>query len=47
MQIDVAKFKPLIEAKKLRQRVDNLCFYCGNPRHIARQYPYKVAKLQV
>jgi hypothetical protein len=36
MQIDAAKFKPLTEAEKLRQRANNLCLYCGNPGHIAR-----------
>jgi hypothetical protein len=47
MQIDAAKFKPLIEAEKLRQRTNNLCFYCGNLGHIARQCPQKLVKLQV
>jgi ribosomal protein L36 len=47
MQIDAAKFKPLTEAEKLRRRTNNLCLYCGNPRHIARQCPQKLIKLQV
>jgi hypothetical protein len=47
MQIDVAKFKPLTEAEKLRQRTNNLCLYCGNRGHIARQCPQKLVKLQV
>jgi hypothetical protein len=47
MQIDAAKFKPLIEAEKLRRRINNLWLYCGNPGHIARQCPQKLVKLQV
>jgi hypothetical protein len=47
MQIDTAKFKSLTEAEKLRRRTNNLCFYCGNPGHIARQCPQKLVKLQV
>jgi hypothetical protein len=47
MQIDAAKFKPLTEAEKLHRRTNNLCFYCGNPGHIARQCPQKLVKLQV
>jgi hypothetical protein len=47
MHIDVAKFKPLTEVEKLRQRANNLCLYCGNPGHIARQCPQKLVKLQV
>ncbi len=47
MQIDTTKFKSLIEAEKLRRRTNNLCLYCGNPRHIARQCPQKLVKLQV
>jgi hypothetical protein len=47
MQIDTAKFKSLIEAEKLRRRTNNLCLYCGNPGHIARQCPQKLVKLQV
>ncbi len=47
MQIDASKFKPLIEAEKLRRRTNNLCLYCGNPGHIARQCPQKLVKLQV
>jgi hypothetical protein len=47
MQIDAAKFKPLTEAEKFRRRTNNLCFYCGNPGHIARQCPQKLVKLQV
>jgi hypothetical protein len=47
MQIDAAKFKPLTKAEKLRQRTNNLCLYCGNPGHIARQCPQKLVKLQV
>ncbi len=39
MQIDTAKFKSLTEAEKLRRRTNNLCLYCGNPGHIARQCP--------
>jgi cellulose synthase/poly-beta-1,6-N-acetylglucosamine synthase-like glycosyltransferase len=39
MQINAAKFKPLTEAEKLHQRTNNLCLYCGNPGHIARQCP--------
>ncbi len=30
MQIDTVKFKPLIEAEKLRRRTNNLCFYCDS-----------------
>ncbi len=47
MQIDAAKFKPLTEAEKLHRRTNNLCLYCGNPGHIARQCPQKLVKLQV
>jgi len=47
MQIDTAKFKSLTEAEKLRRRTNNLCLYCGNPGHIARQCPQKLVKLQV
>jgi len=47
MQIDTTKFKPLTEAEKLCRRTNNLCLYCGNPRHIARQCPQKLVKLQV
>ncbi len=47
MQIDTAMFKSLIEAEKLRRRTNNLCFYCGNPGHIARQCPQKLVKLQI
>jgi len=47
MQIDAAKFKPLTEAEKLRRRTNNMCLYYGNPRHIARQCPQKLVKLQV
>jgi hypothetical protein len=47
MQIDAAKFKPLTEAEKLRQRTNNLCLYYGKPGHIARQCPQKLVKLQV
>ncbi len=47
MQIDTAKFKSLTEAEKLRRRTNNLCLYCGNPGHIARQCPQKLIKLQV
>jgi len=47
MQIDTAKFKSLTEVKKLRRRTNNLCLYCGNPGHIARQCPQKLVKLQV
>jgi len=47
MQIDAAKFKPLTEAEKLRQRTNNLCLYYGNLGHIARQCPQKLVKLQV
>jgi hypothetical protein len=47
MQIDAAKFKPLTKAEELRRRENNLCLYCGNPGHIARQCPQKLAKLQV
>ncbi len=47
MQIDAAKFKPLTEAEKLRQWTNNLCLYCGNSGHIARQCPQKLVKLQV
>ena len=47
MQIDATKFKPLTEAEKLRRRTNNLCLYCGNPGHIARQCPQKLVKLQV
>ncbi|CAM6043356.1 unnamed protein product, partial [Sphagnum compactum] len=46
MQIDTAKFKSLTEAEKLRRRTNNLCLYCGNPGHIARQCPQKLVKLQ-
>jgi hypothetical protein len=47
MQIDVAKFKTLTEAEKLRRKTNNLCLYCGNSGHIARQCPQKLIKLQV
>ncbi len=47
MQIDVVKFKPLTEAEKLRRRTNNLCLYCGNTGHRARQCPQKLVKLQV
>jgi hypothetical protein len=47
MQIDATKFKPLTKAKKLRRRTNNLCLYCGNPGHIARQCLQKLVKLQV
>jgi hypothetical protein len=47
MQIDAAKFKPLTKAEKFCRRTNNLCFYCGNPGHIARQCPQKLIKLQV
>jgi len=47
MQIDTVKFKSLTEAEKLRQRTNNLCLYCGNPGHIARQCLQKLVKLQV
>ncbi len=47
MQIDAAKFKPLTEVEKLRRRTNNLCLYCGNPGHVARQCPQKLVKLQV
>jgi hypothetical protein len=47
MQIDAAKFKPLIKAEKLHRRVNNMCLYCGNLGHIACQCPQKLAKLQV
>jgi hypothetical protein len=47
MQIDIAKFKSLTEAEKLRRRINNLCLYYGNPGHIARQCPQKLVKLQV
>jgi hypothetical protein len=47
MQIDTTKFKPLTEAEKLRRTTNNLCLYCGNPGHIARQCPQKLVKLQV
>jgi hypothetical protein len=47
MQIDAVKFKPLTEAEKLRRRTNNMCLYCGNPGHIARQCPQKLVKLQV
>jgi hypothetical protein len=35
MQIDIAKFKSLTKAEKLRRKTNNLCLYCGNPGHIA------------
>jgi hypothetical protein len=47
MHIDAAKFKPLTEAEKLHRRTNNLCLYCGNPGHIARECPQKLVKLQV
>jgi hypothetical protein len=47
MQINTAKFKSLTEAEKLRRRINNLCLYCGNLGHIARQCPQKLVKLQV
>jgi hypothetical protein len=47
MQINAAKFKPLIEAEKLHRRTNNLCLYYGNPGHIACQCPQKLVKLQV
>ncbi len=47
MQINAAKFKPLTEVEKFRRRTNNLCLYCGNPGHIARQCPQKLVKLQV
>ncbi len=47
MQIDTTKFKPLTEVEKLHRRINNLCLYCGNPGHIARQCPQKLVKLQV
>jgi len=47
MQINTAKFKSLTEVEKLRRRINNLCFYCGNLGHIARQCPQKLVKLQV
>jgi hypothetical protein len=47
MQIDIAKFKPLTEAKKLHRWTNNLCLYCGNLGHIAHQCPQKLVKLQV
>jgi hypothetical protein len=47
MQIDTTKFKSLTKAEKLRRRTNNLCFYCGNPGHIAHQCPQKLVKLQV
>jgi hypothetical protein len=47
MQINAAKFKPLTEAEKFRRKTNNLCLYCGNPGHIARQCPQKLVKLQV
>jgi hypothetical protein len=47
MQIDTVKFKSLTEAEKLCRRTNNLCLYCGNPGHIARQCPQKLVKLQV
>jgi len=47
MQIDVAKFKPLIEAEKLCQWANYLFLYCGNPGHIARQCLQKLVKLQM
>jgi hypothetical protein len=47
MQINAIKFKPLIEAKKLRRRTNNLCLYCGNLGHVTRQCPQKLVKLQV
>jgi hypothetical protein len=45
MQIDAAK--PLTEAEKFCRRTNNLCLYCGNLGHIARQCPQKFVKLQV
>jgi hypothetical protein len=47
MQINATKFKPLIEAEKLRQMTNNLCLYCDNPRHIACQCLQKLVKLKV
>jgi hypothetical protein len=47
MHINAAKFKPLIKTEKLRRRTNNLCLYCGNLGHIARQCPQKLVKLQV
>jgi len=47
MQIDTAKFKSLTKAEKLRRKTNNLCLYCGNPGHIARQCPQNLVKLQV
>ncbi len=37
----------MTKAEKLRRRTSNLCLYCGNPRHIARQCLQKLVKLQV
>ncbi len=47
MQIDAAKFKPLTKVEKHRRRTNNMCLYCGNPRHITHQCPQKLVKLQV
>ncbi len=47
MQIDAAKFKPLIEAENLRRRTNNLCLYYGNLGHITHQCPQKFVKLQI
>jgi hypothetical protein len=47
MQIDATKFKPLTEAEKFCRWANNLCLYCGNLGHIARQCPQKLVKLHV
>jgi hypothetical protein len=41
MDLDTARFKPLSAQEKDRRRRLNLCLYCGEPNHMARQCPNK------
>ncbi|CAG8777446.1 5533_t:CDS:2 [Cetraspora pellucida] len=41
MQIDSTRTKTLPEEEKQRRRANNLCLYCGEPEHIAKNCPRK------
>lgn len=43
MQLGGTRFKKLTDAEKERRRANNLCLYCGEPNHRARDCPKRVS----
>jgi hypothetical protein len=41
MQLGGTRFKKLTDAEKARRRANNLCLYCGEPNHHARNCPHR------